>query len=82
MCPVISTVIKAASGFYLGGKDRHDRIGHRVLCYGILFKARYGCSRASVVAHRNDQLFIAGGAKKKALKWFLFNYLYHINFYD
>lgn len=68
LCPVISTVIKAATGESLF-KDR-ERIGHRIMCYGIMFKGRFGGSRASVLAHRNDQLFIAAGVKKKAFKWF------------
>ncbi|XP_057296531.1 uncharacterized protein LOC130625446 isoform X2 [Hydractinia symbiolongicarpus] len=45
-------------------------IGQQVACFGILFKARYHKSRACIVSHRNDQLFIAAGAKKRAFKWF------------
>ena len=68
LCPVISNVLKGAVGTHLEG-DR-ERFGHRTLCYAVLFKARYGNSRASVISHRNDQLFIAAGVKKKAFKWF------------
>ncbi|XP_057301509.1 uncharacterized protein LOC130635974 isoform X1 [Hydractinia symbiolongicarpus] len=45
-------------------------IGQQVACFGILFKARDHKSRACIVSHRNDQLFIAAGAKKRAFKWF------------
>ena len=67
ICPVISVVLKIASGEL---PETRERFGHRVMCYGILYKARFGSSRPSVLAHRNDQLFLAAGVKKKAFKWF------------
>lgn len=68
ICPVLSVALRASSGVFLGS-DR-ERFAHRAMCYGILFKARYGCSRASIMAHRNDQLFVAAGVKKTAFRWF------------
>ena len=69
MCPINSTLIKAASGYSPEG-PKADKIFMRTQYYGLLFKARWGDCRSSVVAHRNDQLLVACGVKKKAFKWF------------
>ena len=65
LCPVLSAALKGASG-----ASGNDRMGPRTLCYGTLFKARYSKNRSCIVAHRNDQLLFAAGAKKKTFKWF------------
>lgn len=67
-CPVLSVALRAATGDFLKSEINH--FGHRLQIFSILFKARYGNSRASVVAHRNDQLLIAAGTRKKAYGWF------------
>jgi len=68
MCPVISTIIKASSGYFLS--EQYNKICIRTQCYGLLFKSRWGDCRANVITHRNDQLLVACGVKKKAFKWF------------
>jgi len=47
----------------LGSLD--GKLGALTACYGILFKARYSRNRPCIIAHRNDQLLIASGAKKR-----------------
>ncbi|XP_066922838.1 uncharacterized protein [Clytia hemisphaerica] len=68
ICPIISTVMKAALG--PADSKRTSRVGHRIMCYGILYKGRFGFSRPSVIAHRNNQLSVAAGVKKRAFQWF------------
>lgn len=67
-CPVLSVALRAAAGDFL--KPGSNNFGHRLQFFSILFKARYGHSRASVIAHRNDQLLIAAKTRKKAFGWF------------
>ena len=66
LCPILSAALKGASA----ADNTVDKFGSRSLCYGALFKARYPTKRACVVAHRNDQLLFAAGAKKKSFQWF------------
>jgi len=62
ICPILCSTIKGAVG--------ENLIGPRLLIYGILFKSRYARTRGCLITHRNDQLLIAAGAKKKSFKWF------------
>lgn len=66
LCPVISAVVKAACG--TSESSMHSSFHSQ--CYGVMFKCKFGTSKANVVTHRNDQLLMAAGAKKKAFSWF------------
>ena len=44
ICPIISTLVKAAM-------EKEDWFGPRILIYGIMFKARYPSSRACLITH-------------------------------
>ena len=69
MCPVISTLIKAAAGYSPEGPkaDKSSCVHNAMFC---CLKRDGGDCRSSVVAYRNDQLLVAFGVKKKAFKWF------------
>lgn len=66
-CPVLSTAIKAAMGDFVKNVNNY---GPRLQIFSTMFKTRYAQSRASVVTHRNDQLLIAAGVRKKVFGWF------------
>ena len=69
ICPILSHALKGATSSKLN-QPEDDKYSYRVQCYGILFKGRFPNSRYCIISHRNDQLFVAAGAKKKAFKWF------------
>ena len=66
LCPTLCAALKGAAGLE---RDSIEKFGGRTLCYGILFKSRYPRNRPCIVSHRNDQLLIAAGLKKKAFVW-------------
>ena len=48
-----------------------EKISYFLVCRNSFGEdCRYGNSRGSVVASRNDQLFVAAGVKKRAFSWF------------
>ena len=65
LCPVLSSALRGATD----SVNYSDEVGSRLLCYSALVKSRFP-KRSTVVAHRNDQLLIASGAKRKAFQWF------------
>jgi len=67
-CPVLGAALRGGMG--IQDSTKRDVKAMRLQCYSIVFKARYGQNRATVVAHRNDQLLLAAGAKKASFSWF------------
>ena len=64
VCPTLANVIQGA----MGVESTDEKICFRAQCYGLLFKARYPKNQPSVLAHRNDQLMIAAGIKRRYFK--------------
>ncbi|XP_066910178.1 uncharacterized protein [Clytia hemisphaerica] len=65
-CPLISTVLNAV----MKVTKEDPKIGPKSTCYGVMCKARYSTSKGVLLAHRNDQLLFASGAKKSSFKWY------------